>query len=58
MSEPMAQANLDMWAAYDGGLDSGETRSAKSTSPTSAVSLPPNTSPAHSAASASGARRY
>jgi uncharacterized protein YbjT (DUF2867 family) len=35
MSEAMAQANLDMWIAYDGGLDTAETRTLESTTPTS-----------------------
>jgi hypothetical protein len=35
MSEPMAQANVDMWAAYDRGLGTGEIRTAHSTTPTS-----------------------
>jgi uncharacterized protein YbjT (DUF2867 family) len=34
MSEPMAQATLDMWAAYGEGLDLGEPRTPESTSPT------------------------
>jgi uncharacterized protein YbjT (DUF2867 family) len=35
MSEPMAQATLDMWVAYGEGLDLGEPRTPGSTSPTS-----------------------
>jgi uncharacterized protein YbjT (DUF2867 family) len=35
MSEAMAQATLDMWTAYDDGLDLGEPRTAASTTPTS-----------------------
>jgi uncharacterized protein YbjT (DUF2867 family) len=35
MSEPMAQATLDMWTAYGEGLDLAEPRTAASTTPTS-----------------------
>jgi uncharacterized protein YbjT (DUF2867 family) len=35
MSEAMAQANLDMWVAYDHGLDTAESRTPQSTTPTS-----------------------
>jgi uncharacterized protein YbjT (DUF2867 family) len=35
MSEAMAQGNLDMWAAYNHGLDTAEPRTAESTTPTS-----------------------
>jgi hypothetical protein len=35
MSEAMAQATLDMWTAYDDGLDLAEPRTAASTTPTS-----------------------
>jgi uncharacterized protein YbjT (DUF2867 family) len=35
MSEPMAQATLDMWTAYDEGLDLEEPRTDASTTPTS-----------------------
>jgi uncharacterized protein YbjT (DUF2867 family) len=35
MSEPMAQGNLDMWIAYNQGLDSAEPRTPESTTPTS-----------------------
>jgi len=35
MSEAMAQANLDMWVAYNHGLDTAEPRSPQSTTPTS-----------------------
>jgi uncharacterized protein YbjT (DUF2867 family) len=35
MSEAMAQATLDMWTAYDEGLDLAEPRTAASTTPTS-----------------------
>jgi uncharacterized protein YbjT (DUF2867 family) len=34
MSEAMAQANVDMWNAYDHGLDTAEPRTADSTTPT------------------------
>jgi uncharacterized protein YbjT (DUF2867 family) len=35
MSEAMAQANLDMWVAYNHGLDTAEPRTLQSTTPTS-----------------------
>ncbi len=35
MSEAMAQANLDMWDAYNQGLDAAEPRTPQSTTPTS-----------------------
>jgi len=35
MSEAMAQANLDMWEAYNQGLDTAEPRTPQSTTPTS-----------------------
>jgi uncharacterized protein YbjT (DUF2867 family) len=35
MSEAMAQANLDMWDAYNHGLDTAEPRTPQSTTPTS-----------------------
>jgi len=35
MSEAMAQANVDMWVAYDHGLDTAESRTPQSTTPTS-----------------------
>jgi hypothetical protein len=35
MSEAMAQANLDMWIAYNLGLDTTEPRTPQSTTPTS-----------------------
>jgi uncharacterized protein YbjT (DUF2867 family) len=35
MSDAMAQATLDMWVAYDKGLDTRETRTPESTTPTS-----------------------
>jgi hypothetical protein len=35
MSEAMAQANLDMWVAYNRGLDTTEPRTPQSTTPTS-----------------------
>jgi len=35
MSETMAQANLDMWDAYNQGLDAAEPRTPQSTTPTS-----------------------
>ena len=35
MSEPMAQANVDMWNAYNQGLDTIEQRTRDSTTPTS-----------------------
>jgi uncharacterized protein YbjT (DUF2867 family) len=35
MSEAMAQGYLDMWVAYDQGLDTAESRTAESTTPTS-----------------------
>jgi uncharacterized protein YbjT (DUF2867 family) len=35
MSEAMAQANLDMWVAYNHGLDTAEPRTPQSTTPTS-----------------------
>src|SRR5882762_1164149 len=35
MSEAMAQANLDMWVAYNHGLDTAESRTPQSTTPTS-----------------------
>ena len=35
MSEAMAQANLDMWVAYNRGLDTAEPRTPQSTTPTS-----------------------
>ena len=35
MSEAMAQATLDMWTAYNKGLDVEEPRTAASTTPTS-----------------------
>ena len=35
MSEAMAQANLDMWSAYGRGLDTAESRTPQSTTPTS-----------------------
>jgi uncharacterized protein YbjT (DUF2867 family) len=35
MSDAMAQANVDMWAAYDQGIDTFEPRTAESTTPTS-----------------------
>ena len=35
MSEAMAQGNLDMWIAYNQGLDSAEPRTPESTTPTS-----------------------
>jgi uncharacterized protein YbjT (DUF2867 family) len=34
MSDAMAQANLDMWAAYGQGLDTAEPRTPQSTTPT------------------------
>jgi uncharacterized protein YbjT (DUF2867 family) len=34
MSEAMAQANLDMWIAYNHGLDTAEPRTSQSTTPT------------------------
>jgi len=34
MSEAMAQANLDMWVAYNHGLDTAEPRTPQSTTPT------------------------
>jgi len=34
MSEAMAQATLDMWVAYDRGLDTAEPRTPESTTPT------------------------
>jgi uncharacterized protein YbjT (DUF2867 family) len=34
-SEAMAQANLDMWVAYNHGLDTAEPRTPQSTTPTS-----------------------
>jgi uncharacterized protein YbjT (DUF2867 family) len=34
MSEAMAQANADMWTAYDKGLDKAEVRTPESTTPT------------------------
>ena len=34
MSDAMAQANVDMWNAYNHGLDLGERRTADSTTPT------------------------
>jgi uncharacterized protein YbjT (DUF2867 family) len=34
MSEAMAQAYLDMWVAYDHGLDTAEQRTPQSTTPT------------------------
>jgi uncharacterized protein YbjT (DUF2867 family) len=34
MSEAMAQANLDMWVAYNRGLDTAEPRTPQSTTPT------------------------
>jgi uncharacterized protein YbjT (DUF2867 family) len=34
MSEAMAQANLDMWLAYNRGLDTAEPRTPQSTTPT------------------------
>jgi uncharacterized protein YbjT (DUF2867 family) len=35
MSEAMAQANLDLWIAYNRGLDTAERRTPQSTTPTS-----------------------
>src|SRR4029077_6378442 len=35
MSEGMAQANVDMWTAYNQGLDTREPRTPESTTPTS-----------------------
>ena len=35
MSEAMAQGNVDMWTAYNQGLDTAETRTPASTTPTS-----------------------
>jgi len=35
MSEAMAQANLDLWVAYNQGLDTAEPRTTQSTTPTS-----------------------
>src|SRR6267378_2871150 len=35
MSEAMAQANVDMWVAYGHGLDTAESRTPQSTTPTS-----------------------
>ena len=35
MSEAMAQANLDMWIAYNRGLDTAEPRTPQATTPTS-----------------------
>jgi uncharacterized protein YbjT (DUF2867 family) len=35
MSEAMAQGNLDMWVAYNQGLDTAEPRTPESTTPTS-----------------------
>jgi uncharacterized protein YbjT (DUF2867 family) len=35
MSEAMAQGNLDMWVAYNQGLDTAEPRTPQSTTPTS-----------------------
>src|SRR6266853_1980401 len=35
MSEAMAQGNLDMWVAYNQGLDTAEPRTLESTTPTS-----------------------
>jgi uncharacterized protein YbjT (DUF2867 family) len=35
MSEAMAQGNVDMWTAYGKGLDTAETRTPESTTPTS-----------------------
>ncbi len=35
LSEAMAQANLDMWVAYNRGLDTAEPRTPESTTPTS-----------------------
>jgi uncharacterized protein YbjT (DUF2867 family) len=35
MSEAMAQANLDMWVAYNRGLDTAEPRTPQATTPTS-----------------------
>jgi uncharacterized protein YbjT (DUF2867 family) len=35
MSEAMAQANLDLWVAYNRGLDTAEPRTPQSTTPTS-----------------------
>jgi uncharacterized protein YbjT (DUF2867 family) len=35
MSDAMAQANLDMWLAYNQGLDTAEPRTPQSTTPTS-----------------------
>ena len=35
MSEAMAQGNLDMWVAYNHGLDTAEPRTPESTTPTS-----------------------
>jgi uncharacterized protein YbjT (DUF2867 family) len=35
MSEAMAQATLDMWVAYNSGLDTAEPRTPQSTTPTS-----------------------
>jgi len=35
MSDAMAQANLDMWVAYNQGLDTAEPRTPQSTTPTS-----------------------
>jgi uncharacterized protein YbjT (DUF2867 family) len=35
MSEAMAQATLDMWVAYNSGLDTAERRTPQSTTPTS-----------------------
>src|ERR1700733_11086182 len=35
MSEAMAQGNVDMWIAYNQGLDTAETRTPASTTPTS-----------------------
>jgi hypothetical protein len=35
MSEAMAQANLDMWVAYNQGIDTFEARTPESTTPAS-----------------------
>ena len=35
MSDAMAQANLEMWVAYNQGLDTAEPRTPQSTTPTS-----------------------
>ena len=35
MSEAMAQGNLDMWVAYNHGLDTAEPRTPQATTPTS-----------------------